>query len=218
MATQNTVFGIYNYPVPLSLYGAGAETSLYAPTAANQFPSLPSPLFPLSTATYPVVLWIGPGNDITGGELDGHPFDLKIAGKITAPAAGCTLIMNVYQATRAVLTSLVNSTTYATLTTQPPSGTGINEIATGASGGALTANVSTNFVFTIPLIWDSTSTKLCFTDLAMLYQKGVSIVATNNTAATTVSSFTDLNFFPTFNFTTAVPTSLTITEFVINRR
>ena len=217
MATQNTCFGIYNYSVPLSLYGAGAETSLYAPTAANQAPSLPSPLFPLSTAALPVVLWIGPGADITGGELDGHAFEVKITGKITAPAAGCTFIMNLYQVTRSVVTSLVNSTTYATLVTTPPSGTGINEIATGASGGAISASVSTNFVFSVPLIWDSTAKKLSFTSLPMLYQAGATITATVSTASTTVSAFTDLNFFPTFNFTTGVPTSLVLSEFVLNR-
>ncbi len=77
MANQNSVAGIYNYPVTLSQYTAGTELALLAPLATGVYPSLPSPSVPLSTSAYPVVLWQGVPPDVAGGEFDGHPFQVE---------------------------------------------------------------------------------------------------------------------------------------------
>lgn len=216
MAQQNTVAGIYNYPVTLSQYTAGTELALLSPLAAGVYPSLPSPTIPLSTATYPAVLWQGISPDLAGGEFDGHPFQVSISGTITGPAGTSTATIKLYQASNAVLTSGVTSTTYAQLLTAPPSGTGISGTS---SAGAITVSTSvkTNFTFQANYQWDSVSQTLCAFGVPVAYAIGASLTGAITTAKTTGVGVSDLNFFPTLTFATTVPTSVVIKEFVINR-
>ena len=215
MARQDTVVGFYNYPVPLSSYASITETALLAPFASGYYPGLPSPEFPLSTATYPVVMYVSVPPDVSGGELDGHPFEVVIAGTVTG-AATCTFDLKLWQASNAVLQSGITSTTYATLLTHPPSGTGINGLV-GSSAITVSSSAKTNFRMVAPLIWDSTSKQLNFANAPVLYGIGATASPTVTNATLASIGQTDLNFFPTFTWGTAFGGSLVLTEFVINR-
>ena len=217
---QDTFAGIYNYTVKTADYASITESALQAPSASGVYPGYPSPAFPLcnqviSGTTYPVVLWQGISPDVAGGELDGHPFEVKIAGTATG-ASTCTLTVKLYQASYSVLTSGITSTTYATLTTHGPSGTGISQVVS-TSSIALGSTAKTNFVITVPLVWDSTSKTLNWASAPSAYAIGASLSATTGTASTTSVAQTDLNFFPTFTWGTAFGGSLELNEFVINR-
>ena len=214
MARNDTSFGLQNYVVTPSQYTAGSEQVLYAPLATGVNPSFPSPLFPLSTATYPVAVYITPSPDIAGSVFDGHPFEIKFAAKFTT-AASASLTLNLYQVTSAVLTSGITSTTYAGLVQASPSVSGLTKLVTGTSTAANTT--SGTLTFSQQYAWDSTSKLLAINTAATTYQKGVSISNTQSAATVSSLAFTDLNFLPTFTFTTALPTVFTVTEFVIDR-
>src|SRR5271166_1372831 len=186
MARQDTVIGLYNYAVKTADYASITESALQAPSASGVYPGFPSPAFPpsnqvLSGTTYPVVLWQGVPPDVAGGEFDGHPFEVKIAGTATG-AATCTLTVKLYQAAISVLTSGITSATYATLTTHGPSGTGISQVISSSSI-ALGSTAKTNFVFTVPLIWDATSKTLNWANAPTAYAIGASLTATTGTAS-----------------------------------
>jgi len=220
MARQDTVVGLYNYTVKTADYAAITESALQAPSASSVYPGYPSPAIPLSNqvvsgTTYPTVLWQGVPPDVAGGEFDGHPFEVKICGTATG-AATCTLTVKLYQAAYSVLSSSITGTTYATLTSHGPSGTGINQIVS-TSSIALGSTAKTNFVLTAPLVWDSTSKTLNWASAPSAYAIGASLTATTGTASSTSITSSDLNFFPTFTWGTAFGGSLVITEFVINK-
>jgi len=214
MARNDTSYGINNYVVTPSQYTAGSEQVLYAPLAAGVNPNFPSPLFPLSTSTYPVAVYIAPSPDIAGSVFDGHPFEVKFAAKFTT-AASASITLNMYQVTNSVLTSGITSTTYGTLTQASPSGTGITKLVTGTSTAANTT--SGTLTFSQQYAWDSVSKLLAINTTAVTYQKGVSISNTQSAATVASLAAIDLNFIPTFTFTTALPTVFTITEFNIIR-
>ena len=217
MARQDTVVGIYNYPVPLAQYTGLTETALLAPNASGVYPGFPSPTFPLGTATYPVVLWQGVSPDVAGGEFDGHAFEVKITGKATGPSGTSTLLVKLYQASNAVLTSGVTSTTYAQLLTHGPSGTGIAQVSS-SSAFTLTSSVVTNFTFTAQFIWDSVSKQLNAASVPTVYAIGATATGVIGSSASTASvGLLDLNFFPTFTWGTTIGTSLVLSEFVISR-
>jgi hypothetical protein len=212
---QDSVVGFQNYTVPLASYAGITETALLAPFSSGYYPGLPSPEFPLSTATYPVVLPISVPPDVSGGELDGHPFEVVIAGTVTG-AATCTFDLKLWQASNAVLQSGITSATYATLLTHPPSGTGINGLV-GSSAVTLSSSVKTNFRLKAPFIWDSTSKQLNFAGATEFYAIGATATPTVTNASLTSIGQTDLNFFPTFTWGTAFGGSLILSEFAINR-
>ena len=214
MARNDTSFGLQNYVVTPSQYTAGSEQVLYAPLASGVNPNFPSPLFPLSTSTYPVAVYIAPSPDIAGSVFDGHPFEIKFAAKFTT-AASASITLNMYQVSGSVLTSGITSTTYGTLTQASPSGTGITKLVTGTSTAANTT--SGTITFSQQYAWDSVSKLLAINTTAITYQKGVAISNTQSAATVASLAFTDLNFIPTFTFTTALPTVFTVTELVINR-
>lgn len=220
MARQDTVIGLYNYAVKTADYAGLTESALQAPSASGVYPGYPSPAFPLSNqvisgTTYPVVLWQGVPPDVAGGEFDGHPFEVKICGTATG-AATCTLAVKLYQASNAVLTSGITSSTYATLTAHGPSGTGISQIVS-SSAIALGSTAKVNFTLNAPLQWDATSKTLNWASAPSFYAIGATLTATTGTVTTTSVGQTDLNFFPTFTWGTAFGGALTITEFVINK-
>lgn len=215
MARQDTIVGFYNYTVPLANYPTLTETALYAPFASGVYPGFPSPAFPLSTATYPVVMYISVPPDIAGGELDGHAFEVKLTGTVTG-AADSDLDIKLWTASNAVLTSGVTSATYAEVsTTKPPSGTGIAGLV--GSSAVTVDGLSTSFSLSAPFIWDSTSSKLNFAGAPSFYSLGVTATPTVTNATLSTIGQSDLNFFPTFTWTTTIGTSLVIKEFVINR-
>ena len=211
---QDSSYGIQNYVVTPSQYTAGSEQVLYAPLAAGVNPGFPSPVFPLSTSTYPVAAYITPSPDIAGSVFDGHPFELRFAAKFTTGGT-CSILLNMYQVTNAVLTAGVTASSYTALTQASPSGTGITKLVTGTSTAANTT--SGTLTFTQQYTWDSVSKLLGINNAAVTYQKGV--VVSNTQSAATVASLNaiDLNFIPSFTFATNVPTSIVITEFSIVR-
>ena len=214
MSKQDTSYGIENYVVTPSQYTAGSEQVLYAPLAAGVNPVFPSPLFPLSTSTYPVAVYIAPSPDIAGSVFDGHPFQIKFAAKFTT-AASASITLNLYQVTNSVLTSGITSATYGTLTQASPAGTGITTLVTGTATAANTTSGTLTFVQ--EYTWDSVSKLLGINTTASTYQKGVTVSNTQTHATVTSLNFNDLNFLPSLTFTTALPTVFNITEFVINR-
>ena len=211
---QDSSYGIQNYVVTPSQYTAGSEQVLYAPLAAGVNPGFPSPVFPLSTSTYPVAAYITPSPDIAGSVFDGHPFELRFAAKFTTGGT-CSILLNMYQVTNAVLTAGVTASSYTALTQASPSGTGITKLVTGTSTAANTT--SGTLTFTQQYTWDSVSKLLGINNAAVTYQKGV--VVSNTQSAATVASLNaiDLNFIPSFTFATNVPTVFTITEFALVR-
>lgn len=215
MARNDTSLGLTNYVVTPSQYTAGSENVLFAPLATNVNPQFPSPLFPLSTTTNPVAVFITPSPDIAGAVYDGHPFEIKFAAKFTTTGT-CSILLNLYQVTNAILTSGITSTTYATLTQATPStGSGITKLVTGTSTAANTT--SGTIIYSGQYIWDSVSKTLGIANAGTTYQKGVSISTSQPGAVVTGLNQNDLNFIPSFTFATTVPSVFNITEFVINR-
>ena len=212
---QDSSYGIQNYVVTPSQYTAGSEQVLYAPLAAGVNPGFPSPIFPLSTSTYPVAVFITPSPDIAGSVFDGHPFEIRFAAKFTTGGT-CSINMNMYQVTNAVLTAGVTNASYTALTQASPSGTGITKLVTTAATAANTT--SGTLTYNQQYTWDSTSKLLAINNTATVYQKGV-VNGTITQSAPTVASLaaTDLNFIPSFTFATNVPTVFTVTEFVLVR-
>ena len=169
MSRQDTVAGFQNYSVPLSLYDT-SERVLYAPLVST--PGFQSPIFPLSTSTYPVAAYVTPSPDIAGSVYDGHPFEIKIAIKFTTTGS-TNILLNFYQVTNAVLTSGITSTTYAGLVQATPSVSGLTKLVTGTATAANTT--SGTLTFSQQYSWDSTSKLLGINSAATTYQKGVSI-------------------------------------------
>lgn len=214
MARNETSFGLQNYVVTPSQYTAGSEQVLYSPLASGVNPNFPSPLFPLSTSGTPIAVYIAPSPDIAGSVLDGHPFQISLAAKFTT-AASASITLNMYQVTSAVLTAGSTNASYTALTQASPSGTGITKLVTGTSTAANTT--SGTILFTQQYNWDSASKLLAINSLAVTYQKGVAITNTQSAATVASLNFVDLNFIPSFTFTTALPTVFVVTEFVLNR-
>ena len=211
---NDSSFGIQNFTVTPSQYTAGSEQVLYAPLATGVNPGFPSPTFPLSTSTYPVAVYITPSPDIAGSVMDGHPFEVKFAAKFTTGGT-CSILMNMYQVTNAVVTAGVSNASYTALTQASPSGTGITKLVTGTSTAANTT--SGTVTFSQQYVWDSVSKQLVINTPAVTYQKGVAISNTQSAASVASLGMTDLNFVPSFTFATAVPTVFTVTEFSIAR-
>lgn len=147
-----------------------------------------------------------------GQSWDGHPFEIKIAAKFTT-TGNCTILMNLYQATDAVLGGGPSSSAYSVVTAL--SGTGVTKLVTGTATAA--NSTSGTITYTGQYMWDSTSGLLGIASVGTTFQKGVSITTTQSAA--TVASLTnkDLNFFPSFTFATTLPSVFTLTEFSINR-
>lgn len=212
---QDSSYGIQNFVVTPSQYTAGSEQVLYAPLAAGVNPGFPSPVFPLSTSTNPTAVFVTPSPDIASSVFDGHSFEVKFAAKFTSGGT-CSILLNMYQVTSAVLTAGTSSTLYKTLTQASPSGTGgITKLVTGTSTAANTT--SGTITFTQQYTWDSVSLLLAINTAAVTYQKGVAISNTQSAATVASLNAIDLNFIPSFTFATNVPTVLTVTEFAITR-
>lgn len=166
----------------------------------------------MSTSTYPDILYITPSPDIAGSVYDGHPFSIRFAAKFTS-AANFSLLVNLYQATNAVLAGGPTASAYSVVSAL--TGTGVTKLVTGTSTAANTT--SGTFIYEGTYIWDSVGKVLGIANTGTMWQKGVTVAATQTTAAVTGLNQNDLNFFPSLTFTTNLPTSFVVTEFVINR-
>ena len=214
MARQDTVAGYYNFPATIA---QTTETATLAPSASGVYAGFPSPLFPLSTTTYPTLVYTAPSPDIALGELDGHSFEVKISGKITTTATA-NLTINLYQVTNAAIAVGPAGTGYPATLTAGPSGTGVTKLTTGTATAVGTSGASINFSLYQQYIWDSVSKALYCATAQTQFIKGATVSVTQS--ALTVGSLgtSDLNFFPTFTVSAlGTGVTLSLSEFVINR-
>ena len=209
MASQDTSIGYANGLFVQSIT-TGTETALLVPATAGIFPGLPSPDQPASAG-----LDIGVPPDVQFGVWDGHPFKVRVAGKINT-GASITFLANLYYVPAAIATAQ----TAATLANDTVV---VSNAASAAFSGA------GNFVTEAEFLWDSVSKKLVgFVTASQV--NGVNIAANSGTAGTNVATSVvtvtytagttpnPLNFIPSFTFGTAnAANTVQLTEFTITR-
>lgn len=210
MSRQDTSVGIYNFPQTVAVT---TETPLLAPSASGIYPSLPSPEFPLSTTALPTGLFIGIPADIAGSVYDGHPFEVSLAIKATSTAT-TNFLVSLYNAKQSTFSAGSGAGTAGGYTLGTL-GTGCTKIIPSTATAGLTASQSINFWMKAQFIWDST-TKILSYIASNAYLNGASIAA-NSPVNATVVGLSDLNFIPSFTLASAATTTITVTEFVINR-
>lgn len=203
MANVNTFAGIYN--LPAQVISSGTETALLVP--ASGYPGYPSPTFTAGSG-FPIQFI-----DTVAGSLanDGHPFVVRLAGKVTTGASS-TLVVNLYQVPGAI----VSAGTSATLSND-------HVVVTNAASAAI-ATTSNNFLVEAQFMWDSVSQKLNGNVLFALIA-GANVAPNSGTAGTgvvttalTTVTAADLNFIPSFTFGTAnAANSVTVAEFTLDR-
>jgi hypothetical protein len=208
MANQNTVVG---FPSGLFVQSitSTTETALTVPATAGIFPGLPSPVSPAGAG-----LDIQVPTDVQFGELDGHPFKIRVAGKVFTGAA-LTFLPKLYYVPAAVAASAT-------------SGTLTNDSVVVALAATSVTGAS-NFVVEAEFLWDSTS-KILGGFVTSAQIGGVNIVANSGTAGTNVATtaitttytagtpVSLLNFIPSFTFGTAnAANTVQVTEFVVDR-
>lgn len=231
MSRNDTSNGWYNYPAQ-QIASTTSEVASLVPTATGVYPGVPAPFMPLSTSTYPSLLFtsvpsdIGPtpwtsatataSNTPGGSSYDGHPFEIVISGKLTTSAT-TNFTLNLYQVTYAAISVSPSGTGYPATLTAGPSGTGVTKLTTGTATAVGTNGASVNFRFNQVYLWDSTSGILGAAGAANMYQKGASVSITQSAATVSSLGVKDLNFFPTFTFSASNSPVLLIEEFVINR-
>jgi hypothetical protein len=207
MSRQDSSVGIFNYTQIIS--GTSA-TPLLAPTAAGVNPGFPSPLFPLSTATYPVGVFVGVPPDVAGGEFDSHPFEVQLTAKVTSTTT-TNVLVSLFQATAASWKDGPYAGTY-TLGTL---GSGCTNVATGTATSGLTSSAGVDLWFKAQFVWSSSTKALRFGTAAQ-YING-SVVSISATSGATSIGSTDLNFIPQFTFASGGINTVNVVEFVIQK-
>lgn len=210
MARQDTSVGIYNYPQTIATTSA---TPLLTPSASGIYPSLPSPEFPLSTTALPAGLFIGIPSDIAGSVYDGHPFEVSLAIKATSTAT-TNFLVSLYNAKQSSFSAGPGAGTAGGYTLGTL-GTGCTKVIPSTATAGLTSTQSINFWLKAQFLWDSTTQILSYLT-STAYLNGASIAANTPINATGVTS-ADLNFIPQFTLASSATTTITVTEFVINR-
>lgn len=207
MSNSNT--SVWWNDLPAQTISASTETALLVPAGppTANYGTLPSPAFPAATG-----LSLGWPPDIAGsGSYDGHPFKVRIAGRLVT-AASMNQTLKIYQ----VPASIVAAQTSATLTNDHI----FVSLAATSSGAAATQS----FLVEAELFWDSvTKTLNGFVTAAQI--NGVNIAVNSGTAGTNVATTQitavgvgDLNFIPSFQFGTANGgNNVTVTEFALDR-
>lgn len=207
MANQNSVAGFYSLPAQ-SITGT-TETALVVPAAGN-YSLLPSPAHGAGNG-----LWIGAPADIQYGEFDGHPFKVRVAGKVHT-GGSITFLCNLYY----VPSAIASADTAGTLSND-------TAVVTNAASSAFSGDA--NFLVEAEFLWDSTSKKLNgFVTSSQV--NGANVAPNSGSAGTNVattqvsttytagSAVSLLNFIPSFTFGTGnAANSVTVTEFVIDR-
>lgn len=208
MANVNTFAGVYN--VPTQLITTGTATALLVP--ASGYSSYPSPLFPAASG-----LSIAPPSDVTGGDLDGHAFKVRVSGIYNTGTAS-TFLLSLAQVSSAnvgVIGAAGGVTSTGVL------GTGATVIGAGTVGTSVTGAGS--FSLEATLIWDSVSKQLSGTfggSGSFVNASGAATTFTPITVSTRVASlnFVDINFLTTFTFGSSnAANSVTVKEFVLDR-
>lgn len=204
---QDSSFGIRNYTQVIT--GTSA-TPLLSPVSYGLYSKLPSPLFPLSTPTYPVGLFVGVPADGLSGAWDGHPFEVQLSAEISGTTT-TNILVNLFNATKASWTDGPYAGTYALGTL----GTGCTNIVTGTATAGITSSSAVNFWMRAQFIWSSANKTLGFSK-ADQYLNG-SVVPIVASASVSNVNLSDLNFIPQFTFASGGSNTVTINEFVLNR-
>jgi len=199
--------------LPAQAITVNTESALTVPTVAQNYGVLPSPALPvLNAAGTANGLTLGIPPDIAGSVYDGHAFKVRLAGKAKT-GTSATLTIKLYEATAAC----VAATTAAALST------GTSVVLSAAASGAI-ATTTANFLVEATFIWDSTS-KILNGYLNAAQVAGAAVAVNSGTVSTAVVTtpvaslgITDLNFIPSFTFSSAnAGNSVTLTEFAIDR-
>jgi hypothetical protein len=212
MARQDTCVGYYNYPVAATT--STSELIVLAPTASGTYPGFPSPVFPLSTTTYPAALILSVPPDIALSESwDGHSFEIVVAGRLTTSATS-NFTLNMRNVTYAASYGATPSgSAYKAAST---SGTGVTTLLTGTATAVGTGGASVNFIMKSQWIWDSVSKTLAAANAPTTYQLGASVTTTATNATVTSLGSTDLNFTLGVTYSSATAAgALTLTEWTI---
>ena len=206
MARQDSSVGIVNYT---QIVSGSSATPLLAPSSAGVNPGFPSPLFPLSTTTYPVGVFVGVPRD-SGLVYDGHPFEVSLVANISGTTT-TNVLVSLFQATRA---SWVDGP-YAGTYTLGTLGTGCTNVVTGTATSGITSSASVNVWMKAQFVWSSATNTLGFA-AATQYING-NVVSISATASVTGVKIQDLNFLPQFTFASGGTNTISVSEFVINR-
>lgn len=200
MANVNTMIGYQN--LPAQSITVNTITPLLVP-AQGLFSTLPSP-----TLASGAGLWIGVPQDVANSECDGHPFKVRIVGKVFTGAAA-TLATTLYQVPAATIAAGTVSTLAG------------NQSLIALTSTAITG--SANFIVEIEFLWDSVSQSLggfvttAFANSALIGTLGAATTA-RTVPFTTAAGVNGLNFLPTFTLSVAnAANTVTVTEFVIDR-
>lgn len=205
MSRQDSSFGLRNFTQTIT---GSSETPLLSPTASSINPGFPSPLFPLTTTTYPVGVFTGIPRD--AGQFDGHPFEVQLTANISGTTT-TNVLVNLYNANQASW----SQGPYATSYTLGTLGTGCTNVVTGTATAGITSSTKVNFWMKAQFIWSAATSTLGF-GAAAQYLNG-SVVAVSATANATNIKLADLSFIPSFTFASGGINTVTILEFVINR-
>lgn len=199
-------FGIRNYTQVIS---GSSATPLLTPTASG-VAAFPSPLFPLTTTTYPVGLFISIPRDSTAS-FDGHPFEVQLSATISGTVT-TNVLVNLFQASLASW----KDGPYAASYTLGTLGTGCTNVVTGTATAGITASNTVNVYLSARFIYTSATKTLAFCQAAQ-YINGAVVPIAATGSITTIASFADVNFLPQFTFASGGTNTVTITEFTISR-
>lgn len=203
MSNSNTSLWFNDLPSQ-SITGT-AETALVVPTSTQNYGTLPSPAFAAGTG-----LSIGWPADIIGSSVyDGHPFKVRVAGKVTTSVSS-TFQVKLYQ----VPGSIIAAGTQGTLA---------NDHVVSSLAATTVATATQNFLVESEFFWDSTTKTLNgYTTAAQI--NGVNIAVNSGTAGTFVATtqvtsvgIADVNFIPSFTFGTSGANSVVVTEYALDR-
>jgi hypothetical protein len=201
MANVNSYNGFYNLPVQ-SYNASSAEKALLVPSAGS-YPGLPSPQFlAKSGLSIPAVYDLA-----TGGDVDGHAFKVKLIFDFVS-ASTETIAVKLYQVPSAVV-GTIGSAGSVTSAGVPGSGDTTLGTVTIGSGSALGSGHAW-VIWT--LMWDSTSETV--DGFYSGAYDGTAIARTAVTQLTSVASAKELNFLPSFTFSsTGTTQNITVMEF-----
>jgi hypothetical protein len=187
MSSANTSTGFFN--IPPQLITTTSATELVVPAFTyNSGSPLPSPA---QAAGTPLYVQVPPDIAVGSSDWDGHPFRVRVAGKINCQVAN----------TFTVQLSLGNSTTLSAIST---------------SGTSASITGATNFLFDTTFMWDSTSGLLDCTASGQINGVVIALASGTQTASVAQNGLIFVPFF-TFHTTANALNSVAVTELTIDR-
>jgi hypothetical protein len=209
VANANSIAGFYNFSEAITV-----STQLACIIPAGGSPGTSYPGYPSPVLVQGAALAASCPPDIAGGELDGHPFRVRLTGTATT-AGSYTFSTRVYQVPNSVM-GVIGSA--GMVTSAGAAGSGVNAIAAASTATSI-ATATANFMLSFLMIWDASSKHLNGMIEQMVLDGTILAAPAQNNATTQVTGvgLSDLNFMPTFTFGTAGANSVLVREFVIER-